>query len=315
MRGRRLLVLAQHWFDGHTVANVFEPLLADWQRECADCRSGARLTCSFRGLLAFVTTFALLLARSLRTRLPAGLERSAWMAVAAFSAGGTALLMVPFVVQRGFEMVASLYLLLPSSLAMALPLATLPASVMVLTNPRWHPAERRRAVVRLTAVSLISMVAIAGWASPLANDAWRAKLGLQLNSSASSNVRPRRGTRELTLAELARRDPPSGAIDPHSRGREYHMRLVVITMPVTFTVLAFGISRRGRWSLGRVVACWLATPLLWLAAWFIATGWTRTSQQPDALVWVAPGLIALLGVSLVLLPPQRPVIEAADAAR
>jgi hypothetical protein len=161
MRGRRFLVLAQHWFDEHTVTHVFEPLLADWQRECAEHRGPARLFCRLRGSLAFLATFALVLSTSLRRPAPTGLARSAWTAVSAFTAVGTALLMVPWLFE-GPLVEPSLPLLIPSALALALPLAILPASVMVLTNTRWHDAERRRTVVRMSAASLILMVGVAG---------------------------------------------------------------------------------------------------------------------------------------------------------
>ena len=314
MRGRRFLVLAQHWFDDYTVTHVFEPLLADWQRECAEQRGSERLFCRLRGSLALLTTFALMLSTSVRRPSPSGLARSAWSAMIAFTAVGTALLMVPWLVERGMESITILPLLIPSSLAIALPLATVPAAVMVLTNSRWHPAERRRTVVRTTVVSLLLMVAIAGWASPLANDAWRRNLGPKINPIAYAKAGPPRGTRELTLAELARRDSPPGMIDSHLRGREYHMRLVVITMPLTLTILAFGIARRSRGTRVRVVACWLATPILWLAAWFITTGWTRTSQQSDAIVWLAPALMVLFGAALFFRAPQRSELEAAHGS-
>ena len=40
--GTRALAFVSRWFDPQTVANVFEPLVADWQRHWSDCRPSQR---------------------------------------------------------------------------------------------------------------------------------------------------------------------------------------------------------------------------------------------------------------------------------
>lgn len=36
--GSRLLAFARLWFDESTIVRVFEPLVADWQRDCGEAR-------------------------------------------------------------------------------------------------------------------------------------------------------------------------------------------------------------------------------------------------------------------------------------
>ena len=50
----RALAFATRWFDDATVRRVFEPLIADWQREWQDAQPRQRRRVSLRGIRAFV---------------------------------------------------------------------------------------------------------------------------------------------------------------------------------------------------------------------------------------------------------------------
>ncbi len=59
MPGTRLLEFARRWFPPSTVSSVFEPLVADWQRELRDASQAPlarRAAVVVRGLLAFTVT-------------------------------------------------------------------------------------------------------------------------------------------------------------------------------------------------------------------------------------------------------------------
>ena len=51
--GSRWLAFASRWFDERTVASVFEPLIADYQREWRDEGSSRRVLISIRAMVAF----------------------------------------------------------------------------------------------------------------------------------------------------------------------------------------------------------------------------------------------------------------------
>ena len=60
-----LLRFARRWFDQQTVANVFEPLLADHQREWLDAAPSARLRIAMRTAMTFLIAMVTLAPRAL----------------------------------------------------------------------------------------------------------------------------------------------------------------------------------------------------------------------------------------------------------
>ena len=97
--GSRLLAFASRWFDATTVARVFEPLVADWQREWRDAPPGRQAWVRVRGGCGFAIA-AITVAPSvlLLTQLPAATTRRVLARVIIFTATLSALLTVPFVV-------------------------------------------------------------------------------------------------------------------------------------------------------------------------------------------------------------------------
>src|SRR5688500_20121589 len=63
--GSRLLAFASQWFDEGTVARVFEPLLADYQREWAETSRWGRAWTRVRGTAAFVIAVVALTPRAM----------------------------------------------------------------------------------------------------------------------------------------------------------------------------------------------------------------------------------------------------------
>jgi hypothetical protein len=292
----RFLALARSWFDADTVACVFEPLIADWQHEAAAASGPRRAACLVRGAVAFATTFLITFGRDLLRPTPTELSRIAWRSIAVFASLGTLLLLVPVV--SGLYPVywsARVELLLPSALALAVPAAVAPTTILLLSNARGDPAASRRAIVRFALSATIATAAIAGWAAPLANQGWREAVASTL-ARRSVVVSPARGVRELTLPELARRQPPPGIVDGQHRDREYHMRLLVVTMPIPMALLAFAAARRVRVGWIGAAAWWIAAPLLWYTAFFLVAASVRAYHWPAATVWISQAVLLLIAV-------------------
>src|SRR6185503_17803588 len=127
----RALAFASRWFDEATVRRVFEPLIADWQRQWAEAPSSRRALVGWYGLTAFACAVIVSSPRIALTPSPDGLTNEIARRVTMFTAIATAVLMIPVFIEltswwmkdaswiRG-----SLYLLaLPSAITMAFPFA------------------------------------------------------------------------------------------------------------------------------------------------------------------------------------------------
>ena len=66
----RALAFATNWFDPATVHQVFEPLVADWQREWESTPAPRRWTASLSGLRAFIVATVVSFPRLLLTPAP-----------------------------------------------------------------------------------------------------------------------------------------------------------------------------------------------------------------------------------------------------
>src|SRR5688500_17786490 len=88
MIGNRLLQLARAWFDETTVSRVFEPLIADLQRECTEASGLQRRLCHIRGVIYFAISFAVAMPKQVQRRLPAHAVLGGWIALEAFAAIG-----------------------------------------------------------------------------------------------------------------------------------------------------------------------------------------------------------------------------------
>jgi hypothetical protein len=297
MLGARLLSLARHWFDEATSGSVFEPLLADWQRECAGLSGRRRMICWLQGFTAFATAFILTFVSKAHEPAAAGLDFRTWRAAAAFTACGTLVLLLPWVSEMYVEgrWVSRIDLLVPSALVLAVPMAIVPAISLILTDARWHPADARRSAVRFSAFSTLLVLVLGGWLVPMANQQWRVEVSAR--KGYYSNRPVLRGTRELTLPELAAAGTPTGLLDRAHRDREFHNRLIIITAPIVTTILAFGVARRSRRRLARAAAWWLVTPSIWYATDTMAQLSVRTHHTPVVL-WLTPLTFVLLAAAL-----------------
>lgn len=175
MRGARLLALARVWFDERTVTLIFEPLVADWQRELHEARARgvtARSIAMFNGLVALTMT-AMICANPFRPRDGAPMWR--------FSSGLILFAVVALALQAQPLQYAwrhwdwhnpqvfwrpSLEVLwsTPRFLAYGVVLAMLPAALLA--------AEQRTQMRRLIAgfaVAIVAVVSLNAWVVPAAD--------------------------------------------------------------------------------------------------------------------------------------------------
>ena len=305
MPGDRLLLLARRWFDAGTAERVFEPLLADSQRECAELSGRPRMVCRVKGVAAFATAFVVTFASTWWRPTPAGLERSVWRAAAAFTLCGTLLTLLPslndvFLDGRWFRRVE---LLIPSALVLTIPMAVVPTVILVLRDPRWHPADARRSAVRFAAISTLFVLVFGGWVTPAANQQWRSEVSQQQGYYRNGPVL--RGSRELTLFELAGASGPADVlVVPHDRDREFHNRLIVIVTPMVMTMLAFGVAGRPRRSLASAIGWWISAVVFYVLYGY-AHAVARMTHTPAETLWLMPVTIALLAAVLHVAPNRR----------
>lgn len=246
-----LLRFARRWFDERTVANVFEPLLADHQREWLDAVPAARLRITMRTATAFIAAMLTVTPRALfLTPTPASTTRRILARIIIFTSLVSALLTVPFLMDIRLPPDQTLWLfvwLLPSSIAVAFPFAM----TWVADGIRRHTkptAAERIAVFRTAMVAVAFLVIVPGWIIPATNQLFR-------EGAAPPHLRPpARGVKELTTAQLLTSASVPTAVDiiegrnrPRAVQRELNNRAVLALLPAVLLWVRWGtLSRRDR---------------------------------------------------------------------
>lgn len=196
--GSRLLAFASRWFDERTVARVFEPLLADYQREWADATSPRRRLVTVRAGVAFIASAIALSPRAfLLEQTPPSITRRVIARMIVFCSVVCGLMMIPFFTELGempLDRLAWLLIwLAPSMLLVAFPFAI----GFVVDGVRRHaqptPAERI-VMLRASLVVVVLMIALHGWIVPASNQRFRIEV--------LPGPPPARGVRELTTPQL-----------------------------------------------------------------------------------------------------------------
>ena len=266
MTGDRLLGVARAWFAEDIAARVFEPLIADWQREHQTLRGCALVRSSLRIGICFAITAALMLPRQLKQRLPERVTLTGWIVTEAFVAIGMAAQWYVFfdANPRGARY------LLPAMLTTALPLALIPAAFAV--SRFGTPVEARTMMLRLALLSMLMLAPTLGWWLPHSNQTWRV-------AQAGEGVQ--RGDREVTLLEIMSAVPPRDFAVPHRfaivaspeadadwnavRRHVLIERTSVLFMPATMCLLGIAMTRaiRKRHALAGLVM-WVLAGGVWL---------------------------------------------------
>jgi hypothetical protein len=294
MPGNRLLRLARLWVDPARVSNVLEPLVADWQRECTAQVGVPLWLCRVRGFIAFALAFLIVLGRTRRS-LP--LRGRAVGVYAAFSVATTAVLLLAY---GDLVTTTRAVLLLPATLCLALPLAIVPASILLLATSDCEPHEVRQYLLRLSGGTTLAMLLLVGWVTPIANQMWREDTFARRQAEGIHLGSPARGVRELTLVELWLDGGADAFAPPRARAREKHARVIVALSPIVMLVVGLSFARRGRAGTLRAVLVWLAVPAVWLVVSSAAEAFVQAGGSPAAL-WLTPFvLVALAYVSRIM---------------
>jgi hypothetical protein len=197
---------ARRWFPPSIVSGVFEPLVADWQRQWNDATPAQRRWINAKGFAAFATTTAMMTPRLI-------LAPSSFSARPLVVAGGFWLLMsfillIPFLRQNGpLDLV---WLLLPSCLTAMLPFAMLPALDAIRREGEVATPRERRAVITLAGLAVCGVV-LGQWVTPVANQTFRNEAMSRMNGRPSIAWK---GVRERTTLDLIAGDAVSWEDEP-----------------------------------------------------------------------------------------------------
>jgi hypothetical protein len=296
----RALAFASRWFDPGTVSRVFEPLVADWQREWHEAAGLQRMRVTLRGLSAFICAAMVSYPRMLRQRTPSTVANRIVTRIARFTLVATALLLIPFAREmdslwwRGLMML----FIVPSAITLAYPFAMITAVDAIRCDHALPPHVERSAVVKLALVAVLFMMAFGGVVTPAANQAWRtATLQASIRADQRSPMRPgplpvpARGIRELTTYELL--TDPSRATADEGRTNDYGRALVIRR------------ELNNRASLAVLPVC-----LLWLRWRLLELPRRRWSPLPPSVIAIA----AVAGY-MVLRWTERGVEDVFDLSR
>ncbi len=228
-----LLRFVRHWFDDRTVTNVFEPLLADHQREWLDAPPTARLRIALRTVAVFIVALLWTTPRALLfTAVPASTTRRIVARMIIFISVVSALLIMPFLIELKTvapgRLASLLMWLLPGAILLAFPFAMGFTVDGVRRHARPTHVERI-AMLRAAIVAVTFTVVLGGWIVPAANQQFR------LTVWGDRTPPPARGARELTTPQLIQAPWLARAERLHRTAaiqRELHNRASLALLPV-----------------------------------------------------------------------------------
>jgi hypothetical protein len=250
----RALAFASRWFDPATVHRVFEPLIADWQREWYRAAGVQRTKVTIRGLSAFICAAMVSWPSMLRQPTPSTVAHRIVTRIARFTLVATALLMMPFALEGDslWWRFLMLLVLVPSAITVAFPFAMITAVDAIRCDHALPPHVERSAVVKLALAAVLFMVAFGGVVVPAAHQAWRTAT-LQAGRPTSA-----RGIRDLSTYELltdpSRATAAEGRTNIYGRAlairRELNNRASLALLPVCLLWLRWRLLDlpRHRWS-------------------------------------------------------------------
>ena len=231
-----LLRFARRWFDERTVANVFEPLLADHQREWLEAPHARRAWIAMRTAAAFLVALAWVLPRTvLATPTPAPVARRVVSRVVVFTIGCAFLISIPMLLEIDPMWLRGTLVLyaLPAAIAFALPFAVSAPVDAIRGDEALLPHVQRAAAVKLAAAGCLAMFLLLGWGGSAPNQQWRIHMWRAI---AADRPAPQKGVRELTIVELITAPALATAHEAYPRRemvqREINNRFSLILLPI-----------------------------------------------------------------------------------
>lgn len=234
MPGTRLLAVASRWFEPAVVASVFEPLVADWQREWQEAPDTLRTIVRVRGAIAFVVATTRLAPSVALAPLPAPLSRRVVIRVllmgAVLAAIHTAFVYLNW--RQAPPPLAAWPLRMPVLFTMSLPFVIIAAVDAIRCYEPWPDHLQRRAAIRLLAIVTLWMVVGGGWLVPAMNHRWRSAVD---SANAGQPVAPLTGVAELSTYELLTLGdhvhPLRALVRPGERRQEIENRVALVILP------------------------------------------------------------------------------------
>lgn len=305
--GVRAFAFASRWFDPATASRVFEPLVADWQREWQSARPSHRPWIRMRGVAAFAIASFVSSPAILKTAPPASVVARIVGRVVSFVVVVAIVLAIPFMIQyRSLWPAVPQILLtvLPSGIVLAFPFSMLLA-VDVIRRARELAPHAARATALKLAVAAVMVIALGhGFVLPAANQQSR------LLTTPRGVTPPIPGLRERSTLELLTEEPAA----PYMRAgaiRELNHRAVLALMPAIFVWLrwiAHDVRRRRRfWPLP------LAAMLIFVILGFFVSYWlgllteTAWDLKPGTGYWLPIVIATLIGVTTQWITSRRRV--------
>lgn len=241
--GHRALAFARRWFDPATVHRVFEPLIADWQREWQDAPPSRRTRISIHGLAAFACALVVSSPQIAMASAPSTVTHRVVSRIATVTSMISLILLGPMLLtwMQG-DMIA---FALPGLLTLAFPFSLISAVDAIRCFKPLPEHVERVATAKLAVVAMVVMVGLGGWIVPAANIVMRSGM-------AAPRTDVSRGIRELNTYELifepsratARVNPNVG----HARmiRREVSTRASMAILPTVFIWLRWCALDRPR---------------------------------------------------------------------
>ena len=290
-----LLRFVRRWFDERTVTSVFEPLLADHQREWLDAPPASRLSIAMRTAAVLIAAMIRLAPRALvLTPTPPSMTRRILARIIIFTAAAATLLTVPIWLELREltlpQKAAAAFWLLPAGVGVAFPFAMTWVADAIRRHIRPTPMERITAL-RIGMMAVLFTILVVGWVVPRANQQFR-------EIAAPADARPPAlGVRELTTRELIVDSSGATADARYTRHgqrgairRELHNRAVVALLPALLLWLRWGALERPRRAWFSPLPASLATAItifgffiLYFASTVIES---RTNWQPGTALWL-----------------------------
>lgn len=310
--GSRALAFASRWFDRATVTRVFEPLIADWQREWQEASPVRRARVSWRGLAAFVCAVLVSSPQVAFTAVPSAVTNRVASRMTRFIAVPCVLSLIPFLSEMsGVRWSAALWLfVLPPIITLAFPFSMIGATDAIRRYEPLAPQVERAMATKLAAFALLFMIVFGGWVVPAANQAWRV-------GTTTKDGAPARGVRELTTFELlvdptraSEHEAFSGGADRATRiQRQLNNRAALTVVPVFLLWLRWRSidtgSKRWRSPLPPSIAAILSCAVFVTASF---SGWwleRRFHLSPGVGYWLPIVIMVLWGATRERLIPRR----------
>jgi len=327
----RLLRMTDALVGTRVSAAVFEPLIADWQRELSEARQRGRLPCAIAAVSG-MWSFTRSLARCVMTSagwLPpwraSGIGIAAFLAAIVLAVGGVTLIAL----QNGRPLEHGLrtYSWLLGSAALYVPPAMLPAMFLLRRDPRSTTRHGIAAIALGTALTTAVLIVTSpqalnryfssfDWAEleyqrGLANDQigryqYPGTAYRELVTPKTVEERREKHARFMVWLEQQR------AQEPAASWQERFARTQPVVLAILFGVMGWTLARIGSPSIPRAMTWWLLMYLTTLAFGGLLASVVGEMSFWSARIqyWMAVPLIAAITASLIVasrrLAPQAP---------